>query len=711
MPKKDSSRKPSGGQQPDRISFAISTEDRPDFKDEITAYALSKSGEVVDSAPIKGGKVSLRAAGRHTRVFLAPALPDDIPVTLALLERVQAFEPVLRPGLDASIVDRVRIPGSILDIWPLCICLIRGRVVRNIGGQDRPVCGARVHICEVDRIPFWIRQLPDLDILQLRNDLIRVIDEPPTLRSPVTPPLKRKALRFAQAEKKAPAPASRAVELPAATRAALTSASPTLVREALVANVDLILPYLCFWPHWWRFRCDEIRVLETDAFGRFQTFYLHNCAGDHPDLYFWVEYQIGGVWQTVYRPPMPCNTYWNYACGTEVTVRVTDERVPVCGDPELLPGCQVAVLSIGNNVSVREVQTSGPGEGLTTGGRPFGGSLEPHVWFGRECLFSKNITKYRWSYRRVGDPGWKVMDHQVGRHYVVIDPVTSDLSFPFEGLGPDGSNHFRIKPLTPPAPGFEWFVVNARIDTATAFFKTKSLDGGDAATAAGKYEVKLELFKDDGALVDWTAEGIDLKVPEVGETAPFGPDTLDTEDAPNYYRIVNPGNGHTMGFRMALHVDNNECTAEVLATTGVGLSVDVDCGFIEYAPGATATLSFIADHPNGFATFNFNVTRGLNGAVSVADSSGKVGSSPLNGYQLVSLSPHTYQKTIAVTSGLPTATLLGSCPSAAFSEVIDVDAMATDGWSTLHEYDAGDSAAFALDVPCPECECEEEPET
>jgi len=32
----------------------------------------------------------------------------------------------------------------------------------------------------------------------------------------------------------------------------------------------------------------------------------------------------------------------------------------------------------------------------------------------------------------------------------------------------------------------------------------------DVAAAAGRYEIKLELFKDDGTLVDWTAEGIDL---------------------------------------------------------------------------------------------------------------------------------------------------------------------------------------------------------
>ena len=707
---------PKGTDDQQRISFAVSSEERPDFKESLSAYAFTERGDLIDSSTVRGGKVSLKVEGGRTRVFLAPTAPKEEEPTLALMKRVQAFEPVLRPGLTGSIVDSVRIPGDLLDFWPLCFCLVRGRVVRNIGGRDYPVCGARVHLCEVDRIPNWILTLPDSDILRLRDDLIEVITHPPLSRPKLPPiPGPRPPIRFARdlESSRLDPPGLRAdsgerqavageggPELSTAARSALNSMSITVVRQALIDNVALILPYLCLWPHWWRFRCDEFAVVTTDAFGRFEARLLYPCLGDQPDIYVWVEYQIGGSWETVYRPPIPCFTYWNHACGTEITVRVTDTRVPVCGDDELLTGCQVAVLSIGNNVSIREVEAAGANEGLTTSGQPFGGDLEPHVWFGRQCLFSKNITKYRWSYRKAGTIGWTVMDREVGRHYVVVDPVTSDLSFPFEGLGPDATNLFRIKPISPPAPGLEWFVVNARTDTATAFFETNALAGGNTEIAAGKYEIKLELFKANGALVDWTTEGIALRVPEIGETAPFAPDTLETEDAPGYYRIIDPGNGHTMGFQMVVHVDNNPCSADVFAITGVGLSVDPTCGFIHYTPGASATISFEAHHPNGFATFGFNVTRGLNGAAAVADSGGKVGDSPLNGYALTGANPHRYEKTI------PVPALLDSCPSAAFSEVVDVDAMATDGWKRLSGYDAGDSAAFALDVPCPPCECD-----
>lgn len=717
-----------------QLSFAISTKERPEFKEALSALAFNESGELIDSSPVRDGKVTISVQGRRTRVFVAPTPTGDDEPTLSLMKRINAFEPVLQPGMTGPGVDSVTIPGGVLDFWPLCGCLIRGKVVRNINGHDRPVCGARVHVCEVDQISRWIVALTDPDIFRLRDDLIKVIDRPPIPLPDPPRPGPRPPIRLPIGPKVPglPVPGPRELSLSANVgsistrsvsaastpalkvstadvsgvsaspefRAALSSTSASVVRQALAANPALIFPYLCLWPHWWNFRCDEIAVISTDAFGRFQRFWVFPCSADKPDLYFWVEYQIGGSWETVYKPPIPCFTHWNYVCGTDVTIHVTDQRVPTCGDDEGLSGCQVAVLSIGNNVAVREVQSSGAGEGLVDNERPLGGNLEPHVWFGKQCLFAKNITKYRWSYRKVGTPGWTIMDHEVGRHYAVVDPATSDLSFPYEPLGPDAGNRFRIKPVAPPAPGLEWFVINARTDTATAFFETNSLVGGNVAIAAGKYEIKLELFKTNGALVDWTTEGIALKVPEVGETAPFAPDTLNTENAPAYYRVIDPGNGHTMGFRMVLHVDNNQCTADIFAVTGAGLSVDPACGFIHYTPGSSATLTFEAHHPNGFATFGFNVTRGLNGAVAVADSGGKVGDSPLNGYTLTGINPHIYEKTI------PVASLLGACPSAAFSEVVDLDATATDGWSRLTQYDASDSAAFALDVPCPPCDCE-----
>jgi len=44
----------------------------------------------------------------------------------------------------------------------------------------------------------------------------------------------------------------------------------------------------------------------------------------------------------------------------------------------------------------------------------------------------------------------------------------------------------------------------------------------------------------------------------------------------------------------------------------------------------------------------------------------------------------------------PTGRLLGPCVEAAFAEVLNVDAKATNGWRRLDEYDADAVRAFAL---------------
>jgi hypothetical protein len=496
------------------------------------------------------------------------------------------------------------------------------------------------------------------------------------------------------------------------TKTLLSASSATALRQGLVANLDLIRPYLCYWRWlWWRYRCDEVAVVQTDDQGHFDATIWYPCFGDHPDLYFWVEYSIGGVWTTVYRPPVPCNIHWNYPCGSEVIIRITDPRVPPCGDIPDLPGLQVAILSIGNGVSTSEIQAAAAGasEGLTTSGEPFGGVLEPHVFFSRTALFALNITHYRWSYRRrtlsdgttATSDIWHALDHQVIRHYAVEDPVTLALSFPAAQMGPDpafpGQNLCKIQPINPPAGAIDWApMVDAREDSATAFFLTHLLAGGNAEAGAGKYELKFELFKNDGSLVNLTDAGIKLKVADV--PAPFGPGTV-TTIAPTEEHLIRDAASKVVAFRMVVRVDNNACEAEINPFSGTGLVTDVDCGFIEYSPGATINLSFKARHAHNFASFSFTVYRGAGNYVAEAGASGVVGSSPINGF--VRDPASVFTKT-----GIPVATMLASgvppgqppCTKAAFAENLYVAASATDGWSRLSYLDAsGVPNAFALE--------------
>src|SRR5262249_38828839 len=154
------------------------------------------------------------------------------------------------------------------------------KVVRH--GDNRAVCNARVHICEVDRIPWLIRKLPDAKVLRLRDDFFHIIRNPPIPPpgpdpGPLAPgsrrhpaPLKRSTFRFAEAPsalvgfspQRGPPGESAALPpqpLPPRERsllspelhAGLRSTSTLVVRNTLVENWKLLIPWLCLWPHWW----------------------------------------------------------------------------------------------------------------------------------------------------------------------------------------------------------------------------------------------------------------------------------------------------------------------------------------------------------------------------------------------------------------------------------------------------------------------------
>lgn len=767
--------------KPTRLSFEISTRQRPEFQQPLAVYLFNERGDLIDQVDVREGKVELpllsTELGRK-QVFIAPvseAFAQKKP-TPADLERLGAYQPVLQVG--ERFLERIDIPGSLLQYWPFCSCWVRGRVVRQ--SDNRAVCGARVHICEVDRVPWIIAKLVDSDLLRLRDDLLEVLDYPPVPwpgpgPGPDPGPFARRAgtavlepssrsrsvLRFVTDPGSAvgfnpqpeppgaavslnpqplppgaavslnpqplppgaavslnpqPLPPRESLRLSAELETALRSRSTLLVRNTLIQNWKLVIPWLCLWPHWWEhLRCDEVAVLLTDGTGRFETNLFYRCGGDHPDLYFWVEYDFGGGFETVYRPRIACHTYWDYVCGSLVVLRVTDPRVPGCDEEPDLPGCQVVVLSIGRNIAVRQVQTSGA-EGVTVAGQPFGATLEPRVDFSRtELIVNKGIPYYRWSYRRLSGPdgvalsvdpssvplgAWAVMNRDVFRHYKIGTSYPSDLMGPMPTAGPGAApapNLFRIRPLLPPA-GTEWIVLNETIDLATAYFDTGSLAGVPAGgppwpddLAAGRYELKLELFDAAGALVNWTAAGIDLRITD--QDAPFGTGVITTVTAPTYNRILVGGN--TMGFRMVVRVDNNRCSADILPLGGT-VTPDPVCGFHNYStPSDVAAVSFVARHPNHFAGYSFVTTRGPGPTIPVASTSGTAGEAGTNGFTEVA--DFTYSKGIVVSA------LLGACSNAAFSERLDVMAMATNGYGTLTGYNAADNAAFALAAPCPAC--------
>ena len=122
-------------------------------------------------------------------------------------------------------------------------------------------------------------------------------------------------------------------------------------------------------------------------------------------------------------------------------------------------------------------------------------------------------------------------------------------------------------------------------------------------------------------------------------------------------------------------VNNQQCVAALATPTLNGNAADPNCGLLHYT-GVTSmpvTMPLTATHPANFATYSFQVVKGVNQIVGV-------------GGPVPAPSPLTN----------PASTLLGSCSIAGFGEYLYVAATATNGWSRQSQYDASAAIAFVL---------------
>ncbi|MGH9157092.1 MAG: hypothetical protein ACRD1K_14920 [Acidimicrobiales bacterium] len=701
-----------------KLQLKVGFEGKPDPDLEVSAFVFDGAGQLVTSAPVRRGAADLVLPDDLSRpqVLIAPSeVAEDGPPSLDRLHRIGAYEPAFRLAPGDKVVQLQPILPSLL--W--CKCRVRGRVVRPVefasGVQDMPVCHAIVHICEVDRWPLVIAKLPDHLVRRLQEEIL----VGPPIPEPDPGPFARvrSRARVSRLDRVAlnpqPLPpkalsaslvARQPIEVSPSVKAVLSAESLVGVRRGLVDNATLFLPYLCLWDWLWPwFTCDEVAVVTTDENGRFDTSFGYACFFDRPDVYVWVEYPVAGTPTTVYRPSIACNTYWDYACGSELTIRVTDPRVPWCGGTERPPGSKVVIVSIGAELGFPEIQaeSAGGSAGLTVDGSPLGGSLEPAVLFG--TTLPAGVTHYRWSYRQISrsdatpvpaNPPWNAIVEPVGRHYEVGGMPGWYSLVPVPALG----GVFEIQPQNPPGgPTSVWRPsLGVRVNNATAFFTSETR--GAPGPAAGAYELKLELFRIVAGVpvrVRLDQPGALIALEVVAEPVPLGPSPLPYVPAPVANHLIEAG--QLVGFRWLIHIDDNECVSDIVDVT-VGPNAAGPCGFIQYdpaaAPPAEATIAFRAHHPNGFATFSFVVSKGSSGPVAEATASGPVTDPAPNGF--VNDGAGNFTKNV------PVATLLDGCVEAAFAETNYVAALATDGWNPLGQYDAsGPTKAFALEPQDP----------
>ena len=131
---------------------------------------------------------------------------------------------------------------------------------------------------------------------------------------------------------------------------------------------------------------------------------------------------------------------------------------------------------------------------------------------------------------------------------------------------------------------------------------------------------------------------------------------------------------------LTILVNNQSCSATLSTPMLNGASADPICGVLKYVAknADMVTMAFTASHPANFATFSFNLIKGVN-AITLPPP-------PSSGPVSAAVSP----------MGDTVAHLLGACTVAGFGEWLYVWATANNGWSRQGQYDASAAVAFVL---------------
>lgn len=729
-----------------RLTFNLRFEGAKEGEDlpQAEAWAFDSNGAPLAHTHVRDGRAVIelpgRLAHRTVRVFFAAGRKRSGRPTIAQLEREGAYE-VRRRADPAAAEIEVPIWGPVWNRWFLCECVVTGRLVTNVtlpNGvvKQLPVCNSQVTICEV--WPWWwiFERLPDPILWRLREEIVGLVAGP--VPTPGPGPVENAGVRGALALRTSPPVAAappafrppgsvggrKAPRAAAAVQPSIPAISDPMVldkvrslsvasqaehlRAQLIDLAPIFIDWLCWWdwfePWLW---VDCFETVSTDDNGNFFAVLWRPCIFGAPNLYFSAQQHQGANWVTIYEPWVRCGTWWNYDCGSTVTLVVTDPAAIPCApsDPVTPPdgvGSWVLVTAVGGSFVWGTAPLPAPPAGWVRqdgetdyGGEvdaPFGGYLG--VRSGASIDIPSAAAKYyRWSYRKAGTTTWYPMSDTVVRHYVKETPPHLP-TFPVEVMGPFTVNGqpalYLFKPLSPPPPAATdpagtvtyWPNDDLFADIYSGYWDTTALPGGPL-TAAGVYQVKLEVFDENANLV----------APGAGTFTFIVPDAVGGDGSISA-RAADPSELDNHGYVFNVHVDNNPCGAAISAPTISGLGAADDCGFLDYdSPTNPVTLAFQATHPNGFATFGFSTVRGAN-AVSAADASGEVWAAAAGGF--------TGDGAGNFTQTLAASVLLGGCVNAAFAMDLDVYAKATTGWGDrISAYDASALRAFALALATP----------
>ncbi len=704
----------------------------------LRAYRVSSGGSIVETAQFDGRQARLKPAAESEKIYIGPALPDDLPQNKAserTLAAIGAYQ-TLKDIAGNTAITVSRLPESVFQ-WPkFSFCHVTGHVNKKfiINGEttNLPVCNARVHICNVERlflIPIYLQpnfRIPEWVLNELKYKLATlqqpVIKVPP----PDPPPYRREAVQKtnlslrslttrANAVKKTSA--SRLQAIPEEAMNELQSATVENLSESLSKYHDWLHPYLCLWPVFWPwfYRVEEEAIVYTDCNGHFDAWLFKANASATENIYIWIEVNINGQWVTVYRPPYPCYTRWNYACGTDITISVTDSRVQPCVCGSEGPGDAFWFRSVGNAAGALHIEQNPAntrnvqGVAFKNAGctdilkpdyiSPFGSVLDLVVFAGENIYSSgTGVTHFRWKATRIANENMVSLSpaeqtitilnaaDKISREYIVHLDTFHYHSFNLD-IAPSGAGDqiaFRIPNQNIALEGSITAAFPGKVPGVDILWRDIFWTGGSIDSHSltdGLYRFDLELGTYDGA-GNFIVTEVNPNTFQISESG-----NLDNSQDPTS-PYLNMSGAMAKNFTMIVRIDNTPCYADIQDAELETGEKSGDCGFIKYADTSQdVTLSFEASHPRNFAEFSYSVIKGNHSSgVTIA----------VSGYVNASVSPFSLSAG-QFSADVPVATLLGTCPGqAAFAENLSVTSLATDGSRQLYEYDRSDVNAFAL---------------
>jgi hypothetical protein len=690
------------------------SEERPLAK----AYLFSSSGDLLDSKPLDAeGRATLKTEhgfGERGRFHITVGPETE---QIRRLRKLKGRSRVVQAELGKAVDVAVEVFRPEWACWFGLLYEIAGNVKKRIIVDSdttiyAPVCTSVVEIYEVDYVGFVFQQpLPILE--RFRDNLLRLrepIPELPEVLAPPPPPpppppvgpfAGRRAAAFQRAQASRPAgspplpmaggaagatPQTAGGEFaPGINYAMLEHLPIERLRDLIIANIAVFRPYLCLFLAGW-YPMTLLGTACTDVNGRFNETVILLCGTEQPDLYFKVKQCISGCLRYVYEPkPVPCYTYWDHPSGEEVNLLVTDPqaRCHFENPPADRPGVYVMPIGIGNDGWWQIHQGADDNRGLyqhpTLTYDPYGRTLDIQMQFhdGLRDPAGPNVMYYRWSYQKVSTSGWTHIDTPiVHRHLDQTDPAHPKIKTYKLGPNPnpdpasDEDNLFEVP------PDLDWYIENDRVDRPFAKWDTTTLAGGDLATAAGVYKLKLEMFDASGNKVSPAAGGFKYFVP----TGSLVDDEWPVNDSP----AVEP-DGSIVFY---VHIDNNDTVANI-GSVGFVAVPPQECQFLEYTSLSNAIeVKYEAYHPNGFlAEYDLSIRRGQSGTRVSPDDWLKV------------TDPAGPPLTTPVAKGLPGVTagsLLGTYPRCAFAAHLHTFPRTRDGYYRIRVYEAHDVGAFAL---------------